>query len=146
MSVGESMKLIKTLYFGTVGLIILGAASGVQAQSNLFFNSGFEVGPLAGWTVVSGVSAHVNEAGAADGRNFLELFPGASFWQDVTTVPGRGYIVRFASNPGNHTIRVLLGGTAIGDANFGSSPSAPWVYTNFAGVATAVGEPALEYQ
>src|SRR5258708_32135531 len=79
----------------------VGATFGAQAQSNLLDNFSFEnFGgfPLPDWgNSECCLLGHINEPGAAaDGGNYVSILAGGSVWQDVQTIPGRRYIVRFA--------------------------------------------------
>src|SRR6185436_2322040 len=80
--------------FHAFSLVILsaGLASSGRAQSNIVFNGGFEqIG--GGWTFSSlGISS---SSGAAEGNIFITVFD--HLYQDLPTIPGRDYVLTFAS-------------------------------------------------
>jgi hypothetical protein len=77
----------------TALLLAATLAGPARAQSNIVVNGGFE-GGLAGWTVTGGASVYASPLGSLEGTNQLILSVG-SVGQDLPTVPGRDYVVRF---------------------------------------------------
>lgn len=118
-----------------LSIAMFATALDVSAQSNLVSNGSFENSS----DVWSGgnFAVHVNEAGAADGRNYVDLYVGGTIAQDVPTISNRSYIVRFAIDVNRNDLRVLWNGVPIGEVNFTSSPYQQWIYTNFVGTATS---------
>src|SRR5438128_187019 len=75
----------------------------IRAQSNIVYNGNFDnLSPhlLAGWSVNDGIGASVNlDRGAASvtlGWSLDPAVPGR-LWQDLNTVAGRTYLIRFAA-------------------------------------------------
>ncbi len=48
------------------------------------------------WGMTLGVGGSVNERGGAEGVTWIRMATGSAVWQDIDTVPGREYLVRFA--------------------------------------------------
>ena len=92
------------------GMFWFSLAASSVAQSNIVFNGSFEQS-LAGWTSSSSYGIHAFSA-AADGQVSISVY--GSIWQDLNTVPGRDYVVSYASSRGSGNSVVTWGDTAVG--------------------------------
>jgi hypothetical protein len=130
------------------GLLILCiAAWSVQGQGNLLRNGSFEEGwsngPIGwGWTYNVGQASGFS--GAADGRNWADVF--GTLYQDLPTEPGQLYRLSFAM-AGNFNIaeltvmNVLWGGSMVGTFTWNPAGrdinNLGWVYGDIEAVASA---------
>lgn len=114
------------------------------AETELLVNGGFEITDLSagfrfpGWSTTDGsLCAYVNEATAAEGGNFVAMCF-YELWQDVPTIPGHPYQLRFALNGyigqeigGVNVVRVFWGEQEVGTVtNFTPFYYSPWIWTN----------------
>ncbi len=70
---------------------------------------------------------------AADGKCHVELAPDTLAWQDVATVPGRLYQLRFAYGGDWAPLRVLADNQVVGELQ--TPPPGTWYWTNFTFIA-----------
>jgi len=110
------------IYFVTLAFANLVFNTTLRAQSNIVYNGSFEIGVVAGWEYTLS-SVTINEHGAADGKNWVNS---GSVAQNLTTVAGRTYQIRFAMF--NSTVNVKWNDAVVGTA---SAPYLGWTYTNF---------------
>jgi hypothetical protein len=112
---------------GVVALLL--GQAGTLAQTNIAMNGSFESPAIFDhWTMVGGGGVHWGDWRGADGTNWLE--PNAAIYQDVNTVPGRSYVVKFAS--GNHNAVGVRWGT-LPPVNIGLTSAVSttaWLFTN----------------
>ena len=107
-------RLAGTTRLGIVLALVLALApAGLWAQSNRLDNGSFELG-LGSWQLPDGSTMAVvlpghSALGVPDGTNFVSGEVG--LFQDVATVPGRDYVIQFASVP--PLPRVLWGGVVL---------------------------------
>jgi len=105
------------------------------AQTNILVNGGFEATPyLSGWDVSGVYESRINDYRSAEGTNSVE-----PTWisQDVPTVPGHAYILKFATGNGT-SISIHWGDLDV----INVAPANPnvrsdsWVFTNLLVQAT----------
>lgn len=126
------MKIREATFYlmAMAGLALLGRGT-LQAQSNILSDGSFESFRLAvppGWQFTGGYSAVVNEHGAADGKCWPTS---GTFAQDLATVTGRTYRIRFALS--GATVNVKWNNALVGTV---SSGGGGWNYTNLYVTAT----------
>jgi hypothetical protein len=94
----NNLRSTYTFLKGSCVLFTLGLSSFcVWGQSNIVYNGSFEASPdpLAGWTVTGTYDISLGDlSAAADGTNSIGIWDSIS--QDLATVPGRDYVVKFA--------------------------------------------------
>lgn len=124
--------------------IEVNAASGqtwgtYPAAQNLIKNGSFETAGPAFWFLDGSVGGHINEVGA-EGRNWLTL-GAARIWQDVATVPGHSYELRFAMNIDQANlptswITIKFAGNGPGWTQITPLNDFPWAYARYVFTAT----------
>jgi hypothetical protein len=152
---GDTYSIAAVAPEAAVGDVLLRLASSFQdltphiIPSNLLGDPSFERDALMSGTwqfIQSG--GHVNDPGGADGDTWVVLGYGGfgKCWQDIPTVPGRNYQIRFAFNgeydPPSVRIRVKWNDSVLGDAVVADSPMTYsamkyWHWTNFTVIATS---------
>ncbi|MFN7139311.1 MAG: immunoglobulin domain-containing protein, partial [Limisphaerales bacterium] len=121
------------------------ATSQGVAQANLLVNGGFESGwsnGIPGWHTSQNVGLASGYSNAAEGTNYVRIYGTLS--QDVPTIPGRLYQLRFAmagnlEYPEQHILSVRWGNhlsTATWDPTGKSSTNLGWSYVTHTLVAT----------
>jgi hypothetical protein len=147
----KEFAMTKTINGFLLTLILTyGILSHARAQTNLAQNGSFEIlgnGSLfAGWSNSGGVVGHVNEFGANGTKNYVAISGGARIWQNVPTVAGRSYIVRFALNYVSGPVRVWWNGASIGVTNYSSSIGAFWADVSASTLAATSSVSRLEFE
>ena len=87
------------------------------------------------WGMSGSIGGIVNGFGAPDGVTWLELGGGARIWQDVPTVPGHQYAVRFACAGGVH-MQIWADGQLAGTLMIPHEDGGYWHWPEFTFVAT----------
>jgi hypothetical protein len=91
------------------------------------------------WDWTGDMGGYVNEPGGADGSTWPNLGSGTLLWQDIPTVPGHQYQVKFAyqigsplsSCCGDALLDVLWDTNIIGEFDLPDAESGGWHWTNF---------------
>ena len=133
MSLGSG-RLAHALGFLAFVVLSTGGAN-LPAQSNILANGSFEA-VFDYWALVGGADVNIGNWSAAHGTNWL--VPYTAIYQDVNTVPGRGYVVKFAS--GNHNaVGVRWGNSAAVNISLTNATASAtlWLFTNAVFTATS---------
>jgi len=137
-----NLRKAVTPAFVLLGFILYSSQYRLTAQQNIVQNGSFEAGwqnnaPIDwGWTY--NVSLAWGFSGAADGRNFAEVY--GTLFQILPTTPGQEYQVEFAlagnfnvSEP--NVVNVLWGGTSVETASWNPAGhtinNLGWVWVDF---------------
>ncbi|MBI5775092.1 MAG: hypothetical protein HZA89_15315 [Verrucomicrobia bacterium] len=141
-------RRLKSLPWLALLLVSLSFAFRGVAQSNIVFNPSFEIDfphIFEGWSAAY-LGGAVNEPGAAEGGAWVGIgngsggvratYPNYLLFQDLKTVPGRVYDLRFATRGNLQGLKVLFGDTVAGTIDIGGSTGF-WFYTNYTVTATS---------
>jgi len=114
------------------------AAARVSAQANIVVNGTFAVSAdsdsFPGWTTTVGFVGHI---GDPLGPNYICLGYAGTLYQDLHTVSGASYLLRFAtraddSNPDTVSMmKVHWGSALLGTLTFTSNGSSQWSYPSY---------------
>ena len=152
---GQTYYLAAAAPAGTVGDILpsvtLRAALPAipRVPGNLLGNPSWEnTGVIIrNWSTSSnGVGGYYNEPtrSPVDGVNWPELPSGATIWQDIPTIPGHDYGIRFAYRAGGPaSIRVTLDGVEAGIAQVFAGDGYYWHWSEFVATATQTNSRVL---
>lgn len=139
---GESYYVAAACPSNDIGIVAISSGLVFSSQSrtipgNLLREPSFENTELnlAYWRAVN-IGGTINGPGGADGTTWVRLAPGSELWQDVPTVPGRLYEIRFAYNANGGGVHVQWGDQSAGVA---TSPPGPWHWARYTNVADAEG-------
>ncbi len=117
-----------------------GNTSFTPVPGNILLNPSFEEGVLFDhWSVSGGYGGTVNGGGGADGRSWPVLSTSTIIWQDVPTVPGHQYRVRFIWGAGSGRsglCRVLWDSNEVGRAAISIEESVSYQCPTFFAVAS----------
>jgi hypothetical protein len=110
--------------------ILLMVSSNLALATNCVYNGSFELRE-AGWRYQGAIDVRLNRV-SADGTNHLVIV--SAVWQDIPTVPGETYYIRFAYQQGVPS--VYFDGAPVSMNPLPDSPSLFWHYVDTFASAT----------
>ena len=87
------------------------------------------------WHWSGGLSGYVNQSGGVDGVTWPILSAGTTIWQDIPTIPGHSYAVKFACLPFGD-VAVSWDTNLLGVFDFSPASSSCWHWGNFTATAS----------
>lgn len=129
---GEVYSIAAVVPTGTVGDVQLRVSGGFSSSylpvpGNLLGNPSWEstvsVPGEPVWGSSGGLNGYYNQDGGADGRNWPWVPLRTRIWQDVPTIPGRDYRVRFAFRGAGSRVQSLWDDNVLGSAE---APNDGW--------------------
>jgi hypothetical protein len=88
------------------------------------------------WQWSGPLNGYVNDQGGADGTTWPELNPGTQIWQNVPTVPGHKYAIKFAFAAPSAQVQVLWEGNPIGVSTIPDAEGGFWHWDSYLALAT----------